>query len=414
MPAASHKHATSPILESVQTPDDGSISTEEIAQHISNRGKTLRFKNTSLERAYLVFSEQYGLLQLRFVYVLLMVLVGLFGLSDLLIYPLGPALQIVGIRFFVVVPILIYAYRKSYRLTSGKPFYPLVVLTALVTALSAVMIMYIPYYAGLSGHYEALMLFIYGIGGFMGLRFRDAIIVLVIMMIFYIFTHMAIESSTNFIVNSSYRLFCAVIIGVSQSYMSEKQLRLVYLQRILLERHAHRDGLTGIANRRAFDLHGTRALQHSARENKALTVVILDADHFKQYNDNYGHLKGDHCLQQLARVISHSARRPMDMAARYGGEEFVLLLYDVNEEDAVRMMARLQKDIQSLALEHKYSLVSNYVTVSGGICTRQAGHMQPLSQMLAEADEALYKAKANGRNQFVHSSTAVFSSGHPA
>lgn len=414
MPLDTPKNRNVPSLESGQTADDRSITADDISQQIAHRGKVLRFNNPKLETAFLVFSEQYGLLQLRFVYVLLMVLVGLFGLSDLLIYPIETALQILFVRFAIVVPILVYAYRKSYKLVSGRPFYPLMVLTALVIALSAVMIINIPYIMGLEGHYGALMLFIYGVGGFMGLRFRHALGVLALMLVFYIGMHIVSDSTTNFIVNSSYRLLCAAIIGASQSYMAEKQLRLVYLQRILLERHAHRDGLTGIANRRAFDLHGARALQHSARENKPLSVIILDADHFKQYNDNYGHLKGDECLQQLARVISHSARRPMDMAARYGGEEFVLLLYDVGEDDAVRMMEKLQKDIKSLALEHKYSLVSNCVTVSGGICTRQAGHMQPLSQMLAEADEALYKAKANGRNQFVHSSIGVFSSGHPA
>lgn len=406
--------AKTPFSDSGQILDEGSTSAEDIASQIASQSIRLKFKRPELEAGFLNFSKSYGLTQVRVAYALLIVLIGVFGFSDLYAFPLETAKKTLSVRLGFIVPVLIYAYWRTRQAKSAVPLYPVFVVGAVVSSIGGVLVVYFPYAMGLDAHYEGLMLFMFGIGGFMGLRFAHATWVLIFMVVLYAATQSTTDATTSFIFNSTYRLTCAALISAAAGYMGERQTRSVYLHRILLERHAHRDGLTGIANRRAFDLHAARAVQLSARENKPLTVAILDADHFKQYNDTYGHLKGDDCLQQLASVIGHMARRPMDMAARYGGEEFVLLLFDMGEEESMAMMAKLQMGIKSLALEHKGSPMGGYVTVSGGVCTRLAGQMQPLSQMLAEADKALYKAKATGRNRFVHSSMEAFSPGHPA
>ena len=383
-----------------------SASAEQISAQLSRASRRLRFPDPQLEAGFRRFLEPYSLVHVRPALLVLMVLIGLFGLADLANFPPEIARYTVALRLCVVVPILAWTYWRSYRISADSRLHPILVLAAAVSAAAGVVLVYLPHSVGLHTPYEGLMLFMFGIGGFLGLRFLYAVSVLALMTLFYVAAELAAGMPTAYLANSGFRIFCTAVAGSFAAYLNERQARDVYLHRVLLESHAHRDGLTGIANRRAFDAHAARVAQQAARECTPLTVMIIDADHFKQYNDTYGHAMGDACLQQLAQAITRSARRPLDIAARYGGEEFVVLLFDVGVEESQRLAARLQARIERLALPHAGSPLSGHVSVSGGIATRLANDHRTLEQHLGDADRALYQAKASGRQRFVHFTAA--------
>jgi diguanylate cyclase (GGDEF)-like protein len=129
------------------------------------------------------------------------------------------------------------------------------------------------------------------------------------------------------------------------------------------------DGLTQIANRRHFNSYLAQEWKRLTREKKPLSLILCDIDHFKAYNDYYGHLGGDFCLQKVAQVFDNISQRPADLAARYGGEEFALILPNTELKGAFYLAEKLQKQIRDLQILHHDSIVSEYVTLSMGIAT---------------------------------------------
>lgn len=164
------------------------------------------------------------------------------------------------------------------------------------------------------------------------------------------------------------------------------------------------DGLTGIANRRMFDLNIKKEWRRAMRDQTPLSLILLDVDFFKGYNDTYGHLQGDQCLIRVASSLQQQVHRPSDLAARYGGEEFVLVLPNTSAEGAMLLAERVRSAVQALAIEHRASQVSPFVSISLGVVTtvppveREDGAMH---EFLALADKALYQAKQQGRNRAV-------------
>ena len=168
-----------------------------------------------------------------------------------------------------------------------------------------------------------------------------------------------------------------------------------------LETLSHQDGLTGIANRRAFDFLIERQFLEAVRRREPFSVVLCDVDHFKAYNDRYGHLAGDECLRQVAVALRLSCKRPTDIAARYGGEEFALLLPETPSAGAVHVAELAQRAIADLAIAHDASPTSKIVTFSAGIASYQPERDKASRDLTARADEALYRAKQMGRNRCV-------------
>lgn len=164
-----------------------------------------------------------------------------------------------------------------------------------------------------------------------------------------------------------------------------------------LDQLAKQDPLTGVANRRHFNIELERALAHSQESGAPLSLILIDVDYFKRFNDHYGHQVGDMCLKEVAQVLNHAVRMPSDLVARYGGEEFVLLLPNTDRQAAACVAQRLKDGLASLQMEHLASDVAPWVTVSQGIASIVSG--EGASQLLERADQALYRAKALGRNQ---------------
>jgi two-component system chemotaxis family response regulator WspR len=167
-----------------------------------------------------------------------------------------------------------------------------------------------------------------------------------------------------------------------------------------LQKLSSLDGLTGIANRRRFDEFINNECLRSARENTILSLILIDIDFFKPYNDNYGHLAGDGCLRQVASALNEVVHRPADLVARYGGEEFAVVLPHTDIGGAVKLAEVLCQKIRSMKIPHAHSNVADHITISMGITSRVACEGTSPTDLIALADEALYKAKEAGRDRY--------------
>ena len=180
------------------------------------------------------------------------------------------------------------------------------------------------------------------------------------------------------------------------------------LQRQSLRERTHRleqlvaiDPLTGVANRRAFDATIQREWARAIRSQRHLAVAMLDIDHFKLYNDTYGHREGDVCLQQIAQVCSANIVRASDLFARYGGEEFAVVLGDADPIAGIVVAERVRAAVEALAIPHSEK-EGGVVTVSIGVASMLPDKSLKPGELVERADRALYKAKDNGRNRVIN------------
>ncbi|RCJ39567.1 diguanylate cyclase response regulator [Nostoc minutum NIES-26] len=166
-----------------------------------------------------------------------------------------------------------------------------------------------------------------------------------------------------------------------------------------LQRLVTIDELTQVANRRRFEEYCAQEWQRMAREQLPLSLILCDVDFFKSYNDTYGHQAGDRCLQEIAKAIRNTVKRPADLVARYGGEEFVVILPTTNTEGAIVLAETICSAVKILAIPHRNSQVSSYVTISAGVSTEIPGTDSDFQAMITAADRALYQAKTEGRDR---------------
>lgn len=193
----------------------------------------------------------------------------------------------------------------------------------------------------------------------------------------------------------------AVIIFFSFYYekvRSDTEKALQEANQKLVELSAH-DGLTGLYNRRYFDKMIEMEWKRSIRSGQPLSLIMADIDFFKNYNDTYGHLKGDDCIRAVAKAIRASVKRPCDIAARYGGEEFAIILPNTNSDGAKKIAQIAKNCIRNNAIPHKGSKIDNIVTMSLGISTAIPNSSSKPDDIIAQADDALYKSKTDGRDR---------------
>jgi diguanylate cyclase (GGDEF)-like protein len=167
-----------------------------------------------------------------------------------------------------------------------------------------------------------------------------------------------------------------------------------------LEQVAMQDGLTQIPNRRHFDQKLREEWGRLTRNGQSLSLLMIDIDQFKLYNDHYGHGAGDECLRQVAQALYQVPQRPTDLVARYGGEEFAAVLPETDEAGAGHLAQRLLEAVRALGIEHAYSDVAPHVTISVGVATHSPRQPKRDAEALKQsADRALYQAKSQGRNR---------------
>ncbi|HKQ30596.1 MAG TPA: diguanylate cyclase [Burkholderiales bacterium] len=165
------------------------------------------------------------------------------------------------------------------------------------------------------------------------------------------------------------------------------------------------DPLTQLANRRLFDETLEREWERAARARQPLSVIMADIDHFKMHNDTYGHQAGDECIRQVAAALQRRVRHPTDLVARYGGEEFSVILPGVDAPGAATVAERMRRDVEGIKLAHVNNVVGHDVTISLGVAAAVPEPGSSFAAMVAAADEALYRAKAVGRNQVITAET---------
>jgi diguanylate cyclase (GGDEF)-like protein len=193
------------------------------------------------------------------------------------------------------------------------------------------------------------------------------------------------------------------VVDITDSWLAEEQLKqsneILREENRLLKREALIDPLTGIGNRRALDQELERACALARRDGTSLAVAMIDIDHFKSYNDHYGHQQGDLALAAVAEAIASATWRPYDLAARYGGEEFCLILSDAVRPQQV--IERVMENIRDLDLPHAKSPVAPRLTISCGCAMTSASEKLLPASLIAASDAQLYRAKNEGRNRIV-------------
>lgn len=192
--------------------------------------------------------------------------------------------------------------------------------------------------------------------------------------------------------NGELKGFITVSRDTSQRKQAEEKLREANQ---ILQQISFMDGLTGIANRRTFDEY----IYRTWTDGRRLALIMIDIDQFKNFNDTYGHLKGDDCLKRVASALNLTLRRSHDFLARYGGEEFVVVLNESDEVSAMLVAEQLRHNVEALKIPHSTSSVNPSVTISLGVCHASAA--QNIEELIEKTDQALYVAKRSGRNQVV-------------
>jgi diguanylate cyclase (GGDEF)-like protein len=168
-----------------------------------------------------------------------------------------------------------------------------------------------------------------------------------------------------------------------------------------LNMRARNDALTGLANRRYFNEILDAEIKRASRSGQVLSLILCDVDFFKNYNDHYGHVAGDKCLQAIGQILSRTFKRISDLPARYGGEEFAVVYPDMPPGNAGLLAEAIRREMLAQAIPHAYSAVAEFVTLSFGVVEARPDGARDGEWYINEADKALYRAKNNGRNQAV-------------
>jgi diguanylate cyclase (GGDEF)-like protein len=241
---------------------------------------------------------------------------------------------------------------------------------------------------------------------FLGLLSRAVIVVAVALMAAFVGVGWYLGLPSDHLIFASCVVFATTLMSVLSALRMERLLRANFIENRLLNDIAERDGLTGLYNRRMFDTLTSRLWLQAQRNQEPLQIILVDIDHFKAYNDLYGHQAGDNCIRRVASIIARAAKRPFDFCARYGGEEFALVLYAPSGADATALPEQIRRDTMALDIPHAHAEAAPMLTVSIGSATAQPDTKRSLAGLIQTADEALYRAKQLGRNRVLHVDTA--------
>lgn len=383
---------------------------------------TLAFRDRGLELEFLSDYEQHYRQTSRTALVAGILLVALFGILDLYLYPLIHT-KLWLIRYGMVIPVLmisaIYLYRPGPRIGTQ----PVLALATLVAGMGVVaMTVFIPawtrntYFAGLI----IVVMFVYT---FLRMRFVWAVISSWLVVLVYELASIEFSGiSAIDLVADNFFYLSANFVGMATCYSMEYDARRKFMLmrelhsersrisqanvqleslNVMLDQLAHHDDLTGIPNRRSFFSHLTEEWNRHRRFKAPMSLVLIDVDYFKRYNDTYGHQEGDECLKQLAKLMMEFTNRAGDQVARIGGEEFVLFLAGTDLAEACELGKKLRRKVEKMNIPHSGSLVADYVTISAGAASTVPVENLDAEELLKLADKALYEAKEAGRNQVV-------------
>jgi diguanylate cyclase (GGDEF)-like protein len=253
-----------------------------------------------------------------------------------------------------------------------------------------------------TGHLEALMLLpLLIIGPFFvhGLRYRAALFTVTVTVLTFLGCAIAFGlPALLFIRACLLMIMVGFACGIVAQHL-ERTSRQSFLEGHAIADLAQRDALTGLKNRRVFDEHLDTLWRRASAEGRVLMLMLIDVDHFKAYNDRYGHQAGDHALQRVAATLQTFVTRPGDVLARYGGEEFAAVCYDLEVVDAHEMAEKMRRAVGALALDNLGDAAASAITISVGVAVVEPSQERRSRGGLQLADQALYRAKVKGRNR---------------
>ena len=305
---------------------------------------------------------------------------------------------ILSVRLLVLAILLVCAalilQRRHTRL-----LLPLSLLCILALGVGAASIVGIVHAADPGYPYEGLLLVSMAAYFLVGLRLSEALACALAVLLVYIGAEWLAGLPAPRLINNVLFLLFGNLMGAVGCYLLEYKSRENFLVGRLMRLLADRDSLTGLHNRRSFNRQFERLWRQAQRDDQSLALLLCDIDHFKAYNDCYGHQAGDVALQQVGALIEGAARRPLDIGVRLGGEEFAVLLFDIGAEEAMRHGEALRQALQELNIPHRRSDSASMLTMSIGVACLSPAMQSELSQLYEQADRALYEAKALGRNR---------------
>jgi len=386
----------------------------------------LAFEDPELERAFRVHYDRHFRFYFKMGVGLGMGLFALFGYLDGLLFP-DVARRLWWWRYGFSMPPLVVAFGLLFVLRDYRWIQPMLATAAAVVGVGTLgMIHDIPS-PGYNAYYAGLMLVIFYAHAFVRLRFVWATLATLVVFAGYevLVWGLRPDLPVHEVITGHFFLVATLLAGMGTSYALERDVRHQFLlQRRLDEERRHLeeanrrlvelnrqlevlarvDDLTRIANRRAFMEHLERQWRNELRRRgdaRPLALLMIDIDHFKDFNDRHGHPVGDRALRRVARILRGFERRPRDLAARLGGEEFVLLLAEVDAEAGRERAEALRRAVEAANIAHGASPISPWVTVSVGVASAVPDAREAPERLLRDADRALYQAKREGRNRVV-------------
>jgi diguanylate cyclase (GGDEF)-like protein len=301
----------------------------------------------------------------------------------------------------ILLPTLMASLVMSYKEGSHGAYQVLLAMSALWIGLVCTSITLRASLHGAPYYFAAEVAWILVVWLVLGLHFGIAAIIGATTSAVYAWGMLNWQFPLEELVFSLLTLLVVNLIGAYCCFKLESAVRQSFTESRMLNDLAERDGLTGLYNRRRYDKDVDRLWRQSRRENSQLTLLLVDIDHFKAFNDLYGHQAGDDALKRVAEVIDSCAQRPLDFAARFGGEEFALVLYGPAQDFGREIPEMLRRSVEELQIPHAESTTSPWLTVSVGVAIVSPGNERSLAGAIQLADEALYQAKEEGRNRVV-------------
>ena len=302
-------------------------------------------------------------------------------------------------RYAVLLPVIVLALTTTFLRDGNRLYRPVISVLAPLAMLAIVIVALATWEQGEERPFAVLILATMFVYFLVGLSFRAAVVTNLITWAAYLYGAFMSSLPTDVRTYDALILLVAIGVGATVAYTIEHARRTVWLESRMLDEVAQRDGLTGIYNRRRFDEHFANIWQHGVREHRPITLLFADIDHFKAFNDRYGHQAGDEAMKAVAAILGQFARRPLDLVARYGGEEFAIVLYDTTQAHAVEVAEQLLLVVRGLGIPHQDSSAAPVLTISVGIASVVPAANRSNSGLLQLADQALYAAKDAGRNR---------------
>jgi diguanylate cyclase (GGDEF)-like protein len=367
------------------------------ADQLSLGFRWLRFSR-GLEREYRAHLLEDSFELKRFALIIATVIWLSLAALDMLVVPASHLGWVLAVRVVVLLILLICAalilQRRHIHL-----LLPLSMTCILALGVGASLIVGIAHRVEPNYPYEGLLLVSMAAYFLVGLRLSEALACSLVVMLTYVLADLSAGLATPRLINNILFLSFGNLTGAVGCYLLEYKSREHFLISRLMRLLAYHDSLTGLHNRRSFNRQFERLWRQAQRDGKSLALLLCDIDHFKAYNDCYGHQAGDVALQRIGALIEQSARRPLDMGVRLGGEEFALLLFDIGADEARQRAEVLRQSLEETAIAHRGSDSAAVLTMSIGVAWLSPGSQPDLSQLYEQADRALYEAKAFGRNK---------------